>query len=279
MGVKRHRFQQDKNIPIFCDVLSVKFEVRMTSRRSVNSKVGKTSKPQIDQEAISQQLQEISAKLCKLDELEKLNKVLQGNLLKLSHRVDAVTAENRLLKQEIADLKQAQLQDEILIKGFKLERPEQHREVFQNVCKATGFEAPDVKEVRPLVFKKNQHTDAVLVKFWRVEDKNRFIKCVRSIKKPLTPRDVNVRSKSKFILVQDHLTPEKLQLHNKAWDLTKLGLQRPWFYRGSTWISHSESKKPFRVGDLKDVDEIEFILCTREDNGHPDLSEVIGSEN
>ncbi|KAL9705115.1 hypothetical protein quinque_008633 [Culex quinquefasciatus] len=245
----------------------------MTSRRSVNSKVGKTSKPQIDQEAISQQLQEISAKLCKLDELEKLNKVLQGNLLKLSHRVDAVTAENRLLKQEIADLKQAQLQDEILIKGFKLKRPEQHREVFQNVCKATGFEAPDVKEVRPLVFKKNQHTDAVLVKFWRVEDKNRFIKCVRSIKKPLTPRDVNVRSKSKFILVQDHLTPEKLQLHNKAWDLTKLGLQRPWFYRGSTWISHSESKKPFRVGDLKDVDEIEFILCTREDNGHPDLSE------
>lgn len=268
------------NIDFFRYVPQEVIEVRMpgSDRRSVNGKAVKNVKAQQDQVAITQQLQEISDKLSKLDELEKLNKELLCKLLKLSQRVDAVTVENRLLKQEIDNLKQAQLQDEILIKGFKLEHPKQHLEVFQNVCKATSFEDPDVKEVRPLVFKKNQHTDAVLVKFWRVEDKARFIKSVRSIKKPLTPRDIGVRSKSKFILVQDHLTPEKLKLHSRTWELVKLGLQRPWFYRGSTWINHPDSKKPFCVADAKDIDDIEFILVTRE-KSHPNTNEVIESEN
>ncbi|EDS33493.1 conserved hypothetical protein [Culex quinquefasciatus] len=239
-----------------------------SDRRSINSKGGKNGKSANSETAnstVSQQLQEISAKLQKLDDLEKLNKDLYGKLLQLAHRVDVVSAENRLLKREIEDLRQDRLQEEVLIKGFKFERPNQHLEVFRGVCERAGFDTPDdVKEVRPLVFKHNKRTDAVLVKFWRVEDKGRFIRCIRSLKKPIAPRDIDIRSPNKFILVQDHLTPEKHKIHTKAWDLCKLGLQRPWIYKGSTWITHPESNKRFRVADLGDLADIEFVLVTRE---------------
>ncbi|KAL1399143.1 hypothetical protein pipiens_008431 [Culex pipiens pipiens] len=183
-----------------------------SDRRSINSKGGKNGKSVNSETAnftVSQQLQEISAKLQKLDDLEKLNKDLYGKLLQLAHRVDVVSAENRLLKREIEDLRQDRLQEEVLIKGFKLERPNQHLEVFLGVCERAGFDTPDdVKE--------------------------------------------------------DHLTPEKHKIHTKAWDLCKLGLQRPWIYKGSTWITHPESNKRFRVADLGDLADIEFVLVTRE---------------
>lgn len=110
--------------------------------RSQTSKSSKENKAAADQNSnISQQLEEINAKLAKLDSLEKLNKDLLTKLLKLSQRVDAVTVENRKLKQEVVDLKQAQLQKEVLIKGFKLEQPKQHLEAFTKVGELVGFEA------------------------------------------------------------------------------------------------------------------------------------------
>lgn len=220
-----------------------------SDRRSIPTKAAKHGKLPSDQgsSSISLQLQEISTKLSKLDELEKLNRELLGKLLKLTHRVDTVTVENRLLKQEIEDLKQSKLQEEVLIKGFKLEHPKQHLEVFHKVCELAGSSLAGDEEVRPLIFKNNKRTDAVLVKFRRVEDKSRFIRNVRTLKKPLSPRDLNVRSQNKFVLVQDHLTTEKQKVHKQTWDLCKLGLQRPWFYKGSTWITHPETKKLSRV--------------------------------
>lgn len=254
----------------------------MSGRRSQTSKSSKENKAAADQN-ISQQLEEINAKLAKLDSLEKLNKDLLTKLLKLSQRVDAVTVENRKLKQEVVDLKQAQLQKEVLIKGFKLEQPKQHLEAFNKVCELVGFEASkDVEEVRPLVFKQNKRTDAVLVKFWRVQDKQRFIGCVRALKRPVTPAELNIRSQNKFVLVQDHLTPEKLELHRQTWELCKLGLQRPWIYNGSTWTTHPETNKRFRVADSGDLEDLQFILVTAQQTGRKDpalSTEVIVSGN
>uniref|UniRef100_A0A8D8JRT6 (northern house mosquito) hypothetical protein n=1 Tax=Culex pipiens TaxID=7175 RepID=A0A8D8JRT6_CULPI len=254
----------------------------MSGRRSQTSKSSKENKAAADQN-ISQQLEEINAKLAKLDSLEKLNKDLLTKLLKLSQRVDAVTVENRKLKQEVVDLKQAQLQKEVLIKGFKLEQPKQHLEAFNKVCELVGFEASKVvEEVRPLVFKQNKRTDAVLVKFWRVQDKQRFIGCVRALKRPVTLAELNIRSQNKFVLVQDHLTPEKLELHRQTWELCKLGLQRPWIYNGSTWTTHPETNKRFRVADSGDLEDLQFILVTAQQTGRKDpalSTEVIVSGN
>lgn len=253
------------------------------NRRSNTTKVGKESKLDGDQGNLNltQQLQQISAKLAKLDELEKLNRDFLGQLLQLSHRVTAVTVENRLLKQEIEDLKQERLQEEVLIKGFKLQNPNHHQEVFRKVCDVVGSDAAEaVKEVRPLVFKQNKKTDAVLVKFRRVEDKSRFIQRVRALKRPVTPGDLNIKSTNKFVLIQDHLTPEKQRVHRLTWDLCKLGLQRPWFYKGSTWITHPETKKRFRVADSKDVEEVEFILVTQGNgSSNPINTQVTVSED
>ena len=74
----------------------------MSGRRSQTSKSSKENKAAVDQNVnIAQQLQEINTKLAKLDALEKLNKDLLTKLLQLSQRVDAVTVENRKLKQEV----------------------------------------------------------------------------------------------------------------------------------------------------------------------------------
>lgn len=233
----------------------------MSNRRSNTAKAGKESKSNGD---VAQQLEQISAKLSKLDELEKLNRDLLGQLLKLSHRVTEVTVENRLLRQEIEDLKQERLQEEVLIKGFKLQGPEHHQEVFHKVCEVIGADvAENVKEVRPLIFKQNRKTDAVLVKFWRVGDKHQFIQRVRALKRPITPGDLNIKSMNKFVLIQDHLTPEKQRVHRLTWELCKLGLQKPWFYKGSTWVTHPETQKRLRVADSKDVDELQFLLVTQ----------------
>ncbi|KAL9698102.1 hypothetical protein quinque_001543 [Culex quinquefasciatus] len=144
--------------PSSCDVVvCVGIEVRTngSDQRSINSKGGKNGKSTNSETAnssVSQQLQEISAKLQKLDDprddLEKLSKELLGKLPQLAHRVDVVSAENRLLKWEIEELWQDRLQEEVLIKGIKLERPKQHLEVFRGVCERAGFHASDdVKEI------------------------------------------------------------------------------------------------------------------------------------
>ncbi|KAL9692577.1 hypothetical protein quinque_000128 [Culex quinquefasciatus] len=83
-----------------------KIEVRMngSDRRSINSKGGmngKSTNSETANSSVSQQLQEIYAKLQKLDDLEKLSKDLLGKLLQLAQRVDVVSAENRLLKWDI----------------------------------------------------------------------------------------------------------------------------------------------------------------------------------
>ncbi|KAL1400619.1 hypothetical protein pipiens_007278 [Culex pipiens pipiens] len=89
---------------------------------------GKSTNSETANSSVSQQLQEIYAKLQKLDDLEKLSKDLLGKLLQLAHRIDV---------------------EEVLIKGIMLERPNQHLEVFRGVCGRAGFNAPDdVKEVR-----------------------------------------------------------------------------------------------------------------------------------
>ncbi|KAL1375139.1 hypothetical protein pipiens_017675 [Culex pipiens pipiens] len=117
---------------------SFAIEVRMngSDRRSINSKggmKGKSTNSGTANSSVSQQLQEIYAKLQKLDDLEKLSKDLLGKLLQLAHR----------------ELRQDRLQEEALIKGVKLECPNQHLEVFRGVCGRAGFNAPDdVKEVR-----------------------------------------------------------------------------------------------------------------------------------
>ncbi|KAL1396354.1 hypothetical protein pipiens_010573 [Culex pipiens pipiens] len=202
----------------------------MSGRRSQTSKSSKENKAAADQNSnISQQLEEINAKLAKLDSLENLNKDLLTKLLELSQRVDAVTVENRKLKQEVVDLKQAQLQKE-----------------------------------------QNKRTDAVLVKFWRVQDKQRFIGCVRALKRPVTPAELNIRSQNKFVLVQYYLTPEKLELHRQTWELCKLGLQRPWIYNDSTWTTHPETNKRFRVADSGDLEDLQFILVTAQQTGRKD---------
>lgn len=249
-----------------------------SDRRSINTR-GKNTKPApADAPAVTaQQLHEISVKLRKLDELEKHNKDLLKQVLQLSRRVDDVTVENRKLKQEVEDLKQDKLQKEVLIKGIKLQQPKQHQEVFNKVCEVVGFGTPkDVEEVRPLVFKQNQRTDAVVVKFRRIQDKQRFIHCVRSLKRPVTPADLNIRSQNKFVLIQDHLTPEKLKLHRQAWDLCKLGLQRPWLFKGSTWTTHPETNQRIRIADSGDIEELEFILVTSGKAGRKDPE--LGSE-
>ncbi|KAL1376938.1 hypothetical protein pipiens_016593 [Culex pipiens pipiens] len=146
-------------------------------------------------------------------------------LLKLSNRVTEVTVENRHLRQEIDVLKQERLQEEVLIQGIKLQGPEHNQEVFHKVCEVIGADvAENVKEVGPLIFKQNRKTDAVLVKFWRVSDKHQFIQRVRALKRPITPRDLNIKSLNKFFLIQDHLAPEKQRVHRMTWELCKLGL-------------------------------------------------------
>lgn len=87
-----------------------------SGRRSINSKSGmngKSTNSETPNSSVSQQLQEIYAKLRKLDDLEKLSKDLVGKL------VDVVSAENRLLKWEIEE-RQDRLQEDVLIKGIKL---------------------------------------------------------------------------------------------------------------------------------------------------------------
>ena len=103
----------------------------------------------------------------------------------------------------------------------------------------------------------------MLVQFWGVGDKNRFIQRVRALKRPITPGDLNAKSENKFVLIQDHLTPGKQRVHRETWELCKLGLQKPWFFKGSTWITHPETQKRFRVADSKDVEEIQFLLVTQ----------------
>ncbi|KAL1378621.1 hypothetical protein pipiens_015470 [Culex pipiens pipiens] len=89
-----------------CGRFSVKLivsqiEVRMngSDRRSINSKGGmngRSTNSETANSSVSQQLQEIYAKLQKLDDLEKLSKDLLGKLLQLAHRIDVVSAENLL---------------------------------------------------------------------------------------------------------------------------------------------------------------------------------------
>ncbi|EDS25660.1 UDP-glucuronosyltransferase 2B20 [Culex quinquefasciatus] len=183
----------------------------------------KENKAAADQNSnISQQLEEINAKLAKLDSLEKLNKDLLTKLLKLSQRVDAVTVESRKCPSNI----------------------------WKPSPRFASWLAS--RNPRTLVFKQNKRTDAVLVKFWRVQDKQRFIGCVRALKRPVTPAELNIRSQNKFVLVQDHLTPEKVELHRQTWELCMLGLQRPWIYNGSTWTTHPETNKRFQQTGRKD---------------------------
>lgn len=253
------------------------FEVRMApGRSSISSKASKQDKAGSScDSSISQRLDEISAKLSKLDELEKLNKDLLKSVLKLQNRIDVLATENRLLKQEVEDLKQAGLQDELLIKGVKLDSPQQCLDVWRKVSEGIGFDGSKaVKDVRPLIFQKNEHTDAVLVKFWSVEGKGRFIKSVRNLKKPLTPRDLNIKSKNKVLIFQDHLTKEKQRIHKQTGDLCKLGLQRPWIYRGSTWVIHPETKKRCCIKDSADVEKLEFVLVTAQQDSATATPEV-----
>ncbi|KAL1391557.1 hypothetical protein pipiens_003135 [Culex pipiens pipiens] len=101
---------------------------------------GKSTNSETANSSVSQQLQEIYAKLQKLDDLEKLSKDLLGKLLQLAHRIDV---------------------EEVLIKGIMLERPNQHLEVFRGVCGRAGFNAPD--DVKRCAFKNNKRADAVQV--------------------------------------------------------------------------------------------------------------------
>lgn len=216
---------------------------------------------------IAMQLQQISAKLAKLDELEKLNKDLLESVLKLSHKVDVITRENRQLKQDILDLKQSKLQKELIIKGVKLVHPEQHIEVCNKLSTIINYpSAHSIVQIKPIVFSKNKITDAVVVKFRSLEDKKLFIKGVRNLKKPLSPCDLGIQSANKQIFVQDNLTKEKSRLHGQVKALHKIGLKSSWIYRGSTWIIHPVSNERYRIKDVEDVNEIEFQLVTQPSN-------------
>ncbi|KAL1399488.1 hypothetical protein pipiens_008173 [Culex pipiens pipiens] len=136
-----------------------------SDRRSINSKGGmngKSTNSETANSSVSLQLQEIYAKLQKLDDLEKLSKDLLGKLLQLAHRIDV----------------------------------------------------------------NNKRTDAVLVKFWRVEDKGRFIRCI--LKNPLRHETNQTDSVgNKLLLNELHVTSTTFRTRVLAETTLKAELKPP----------------------------------------------------
>lgn len=208
-------------------VLSSKAKSNRQSKGSASS--GSKRIAESENIDIAEQLQVISNKLSKLDELEKLNKDLLKTVLQLTHRVDLIAQENRQLKQVISDLQQERLCKELVVKGIKLERPGHHTEICQKICDLTGFDGHKfIREVKPIILKENKATDAVIIKFWHISGKTSFASSIRKIGRPLLPRDVGVTSPNKRIILHDNLTKEKRLIHNRTKELCKLGLKSLW---------------------------------------------------
>lgn len=219
---------------------------------------------------VKAELCEIKKQLCnnnnKLDQLQdslafmsqKFDELIRG-VAENKKKIDAVQKENRILKNEIKELKDSvkllndqRVKNNCIISGVKAKDGTNAVDKLLEISKDVGLNLVDNEIESAYYLRKRNNSNGndkqtMVVKFESSKSKIKLMQIKKKLKE---------KEETKSVFINDFLSKETLNIFKHAKTLKTIGYQAVYTYNGSVYAKRSEISKPRIIKSEEEVDGI-----------------------